>query len=480
MFASAFDPSTPSRTTIAGAPAGHDARALADIALRTHGKPLVHVALDDVRAAVLTEILAFFAPHVEVLSFPAWDCLPYDRISPHTDILGQRIATLDRLRRPFAKPCILLTTINAIAQKTLPPEALREVTLHAAVGDELPVEKLRRFLAASGYMNASTVREPGEFAVRGGIVDLFPPGTDEPARLDFFGDEIESIRSFDTLTQTTTAKIDALRLQPVTEVMLDERSIAAFRTGYRDLFGAVTDNDPLYESVTAGRKFPGMEHWLGLFYPRLVTLFDYVPLAPVSFDIQAEEAIASRLQQVEDFYQARLSLYQASKRAKKNDSASAYKPVPVHSLYLDRAALDSALQGRAVAHLSPFSAVDALDAGGKRGRDFADVRTKPEADLYGAVQAYASEQQAQNKRVALACYSQGSAERIAGLLRAHGLGSLATVKSWDEARKLDAKSIALVILGLEHGFVSRDLALITEQDILGDRLTRPARKRRAA
>jgi transcription-repair coupling factor (superfamily II helicase) len=482
MFAAAFDPEKAGRTTIAGAPAGHDVRVLAEVAARTPGKPLIHVALDDVRAAVLADALAFFVPHCEVLQFPAWDCLPYDRISPHADVVGERIATLNRLQQPFKRPAIVLTTVNAIVQKTLPPEVLQQANLSAAVGDELPIEKLRQFLAANGYVNAGTVREPGEFAVRGGIVDLFPPGADNPLRLDFFGDEIESIRVFDALAQTTTDKIERFSLGPISEVLPDERSIAHFRTGYRELFGAVTDNDPLYEAVTEGRKFPGIEHWLGLFYPQLFSLFDYVPGAAAIFDPQAFEAIKSRLAQIDDFYQARLGLYQASRRTKdKGHSAAAiYKPVPVERLYLSPAAIDKALADRAAGMLSPFAAPDeiAVDARGQRGRDFADARAQQQE--VPALQAYAAEQQKAGRRVAIACYSNGSAERIAGLLRAHGVTAPVAIKSIEELHKLDRAQIALIVLGFEHGFISPDLALITEQDILGDRLVRPTKKRRAA
>jgi len=484
MFASAFDIEKPSRTVIAGVPAGHDAHVLADIALHANGRPVVHVALDDMRGAVLADVLAFFAPHVEVLSFPAWDCLPYDRISPHTDILGQRIATLSRLGNPFTKPCVLLTTVHAISQKTLPLEVLQEASLYIGAGALLPIEKLRRFLVANGYAAVSTVREAGEFAVRGGIVDLYPPGTEGPVRLDFLGDEVESLRIFDPLSQTTTGKIDELNLHPISEVLLNERTIATFRSGYRELFGAVMENDPLYESVSAGHKFPGMEHWLGLFYPRLVSLFDYLPNSPVTFDWQAEEAIQSRGQQIEDFYQARLSLYEATKRSKKKgQSVTAYKPTPVDSLYLNQEKINRLLAGRAVAHFSPFVAVEpsSITAGGQRGRDFADARSgKPDSDLYATLQNYAKEQQAAGRHVALACYSNGSAERLAGVLRAHGFNALAQATSWDEIRKQDIKQISLIILGLEHGFIAPDLTLITEQDVLGDRLTRPVRKRRAA
>lgn len=484
MFVSFFDPDRIGRIVVAGAPAGHDVRVLADMALRAQGRPIIHVALDDVRAAIIAEALAFFAPHCEVVSFPAWDCLPYDRISPHADIVAERIAALGRFQKPFKKPCIILTTINALIQKTIPPDILHQANLNAAIGDELPVEKLRHFLASNGYINASTVREPGEFAVRGGIVDLFPPGYESPLRLDFFGNEIESIRVFDPLTQTTTDKIKEFRLGPISEVLLDERAIAHFRSGYRELFGVVSTNDALYEAVANGQKFPGVEHWLGLFYPQLFSLLDYLPHSPVIFDHQADEAIKSRLQQIEDFYQVRRSLFEASRHGKNKDQAiTVYKPVPVERLYLGQVALDNALSTRSVVLLSPFAPPDnseMFDAGGRRGRDFSDARARRETDLYESLREYAVEQQGHNKRVVLACYSQGSSERLANVLRAHGIATLVAARTWEETRKLDPKLIVLIILGFEHGFSAPDLTLISEQDILGDRLVRPARKRRAA
>ena len=142
-----------------------------------HGQPLIHVALDDIHAAVIADALSFFAPQCEVISFPAWDCLPYDRISPHTDIIGERIAALSRLGQPFTKPCIVLTTVGAIVQKTLPPEILESGKPECgASAIRCRSKNCARFLPANGYVSSGTVREPGEFAVRGGIVDLFPPG----------------------------------------------------------------------------------------------------------------------------------------------------------------------------------------------------------------------------------------------------------------------------------------------------------------
>lgn len=543
MFISAFNPHQPCRVRIGGAPAGHDARVVAEVALRCVGLPVVHVALDDVQAAVMAEALSFFAPHVEVVSFPAWDCLPYDRISPHADIVGQRLAALGRLAEPFKKPAVLLTTVGALTQKVLPPEVLKDTCLSLAVGDAMPLEKLTRLLIASGYHKAGTVREVGEFAVRGGIVDLYPAGYEQPIRLDFFGDELESLRFFDPLTQITTEKADKVSLESTSEVMLDERGITSFRSGYRELFGVSSDNDPLYTAVSAGQKFPGTEHWLPLFYPRLVGLLDYVPTAPVFFDPQAFDSIKARAAQVEDFYRARVALLEAAKRGK-DKTAVTYKPVPVAQLYFSLEDLEAALAAHAVGLLSVFvegntaaitpppcgegsdyreaigageggerrgkqlsglspvaplppypspqgggdstalaARLDAqsLNAAAMRGRDFADARAKPQsAVLYEEIKAYAAHHQAANKRVAIACYSQGSADRLTTLFRAHGIDATTLAKNWDEARKLDPKLIALVVLGLEHGFIAPDLALMTEQDILGDRLVRQTRKKKAA
>jgi len=482
MFASNWNIEQNTPVRLAASPEGHDARVLAEIAGKA-GRPLLYVALDDTRAAMMADALSFFAQGCEIVLFPAWDCLPYDRVSPHSDIVAQRIAALSRLRQPFKGPCVILTTVNALVQKTLPPDILAQASLNATVGESVPVERLRSFLAQNGYVNVGTVREAGEFAVRGGIVDLYPPGYEFPLRLDYFGDDIDSIRVFDPLTQTTTDKIDRFHLGPITEAILSETAIAHFRSQYRALFGAVTDSDALYESITQGQKFPGVEHWLGLFYPRLYSLLDYIPQAPVIFDAQSDDAIQSRLQQIEDFYQARLSLYQAAKRAKKKDGSVPYKPAPVEGLYLTSAVLDECLQQRPVATFSPFTAVAAsdIDCQGQRGRDFSVARqSQKESDLYEEVHAFISAQQKQNRRVALACYSQGSADRMAGLLRTHGVSAQEKVLSYQALRKLDTKLVGLVILGLEHGFVSPDLTVITEQDILGDRLVRTPRKRKAA
>ncbi|RME96722.1 MAG: transcription-repair coupling factor, partial [Alphaproteobacteria bacterium] len=290
---------------ITGAPEGADAPALGELAralLRASSErpaALMHIARDDKRLAALESALAFFAPDAPVISIPAWDCVPYDRVSPNGEIASRRIAGLASLalrkRQKPEQPVILLTTVNAAIQRVPPRDFFRCNVQRISAGETVELDGLIARLESLGYMRTGNVMEPGEYAVRGGIVDLFPPGRKRPLRLDFFGDLLEAIRSFDPETQRTRKTLREFFLLPVCEVPFGEETVRRFRQRYVELFGPVTASDPLYEAVSAGARFPGMEHWLPLFHERLETLFDYVPGASVSFDHMAEDARAQRL-----------------------------------------------------------------------------------------------------------------------------------------------------------------------------------------
>ena len=215
-----------------GAPEGWDAALLARRA-GEHAGALLHVARDDSRMARLAEALAFFAPEAELLRFPAWDCLPYDRVSPNPELVSERIATLARLLEKPAGPRIVLTTVNALVQLVPPRHVFEGASRSLAQGGTVRPEELARFLEANGYGRAGTVMEPGEYSIRGGIIDIFPAGRAEPVRLDLFGDTIESIRAFDPATQRSATRVTTFALRPVSEVSLDAESIARFRTGWR-------------------------------------------------------------------------------------------------------------------------------------------------------------------------------------------------------------------------------------------------------
>src|SRR6056297_1119191 len=307
---------------VGGAPEGFDARLVLKEA-EARGGPVIHVARDDKRLAQVAEALAFFAPDMPVIRFPGWDCLPYDRVSPNADISATRMATLATLVHGAPQRFVLLTTLNAVTQRVPPREVLREAAFAAAKGERIDEKALREFLVRMGFSQAPTVTEPGDYALRGGIIDIYPPGEAGPVRLDLFGDVLDGLRRFDPATQRTTETLDRIELAPVSEVILDEAAIRRFRQNYRIAFGAGVADDPLYEAVSAGRKPAGAEHWLPLFHERLETLFDYVPGASVTLGDQAGAARVARWESIADQYEARQHAL-----GQKTRGDTVYKPVP--------------------------------------------------------------------------------------------------------------------------------------------------------
>ncbi len=477
---------------IYGCPEGQDARLLADKAraLAKTRKILLHIALDDTRAATLKDTIGFFAPEVDVCYLPAWDCLPYDRVSPNAEIVAMRMAALATLvaweENEKFLPRILITTINAAVQRVPPKAVLKKAGFLARVGGRLDVASIQDYLAQNGYLRTDTVREHGEFAIRGGIIDLFPPGEDLPVRIDLFGNDIESIRSFDPATQRTEGKLDVFTLRPVTEFFLDEDSIQRFRSGYRETFGAVPPGDPLYEAVSEGRRYNGMDHWLPLFFDSLDTVFDYAADASLTVDQHVDQSREERWAQINDFYQARQTLEQAaSKRGKKKDSdvsltGAVYHPLPPKRLYLD--ATEWQKNAAQAQHIVPFADPHHPDedSAARRGRDFGDIRALPDGDLYAALGSHILYLQQNKKQVLIACYSEGSRDRLKGMMDHANIPHLKICESFAEAKRLKPNETGFCLLALEQGFVADDIAVITEQDILGDRLARrPGRRKKA-
>ena len=213
----------PRPVTLYGAPEGYEAAAIGDIVAEGHVLPWLHVCRDDGRMARFVAALEFFHPELDALTFPAWDCLPYDRVSPNGEIVSRRIDTLTRLATGGGDmPLVVLTTVNALIQRVPPKSLFDGRVLTPRPGGRIGLDRLQSFFQNNGYIRTDTVREPGEFAVRGGIVDLYPAGAVEPLRMDFFGDVLESIRSFDPLTQRSTGTLDQAALRPVSEVLLDD------------------------------------------------------------------------------------------------------------------------------------------------------------------------------------------------------------------------------------------------------------------
>jgi transcription-repair coupling factor (superfamily II helicase) len=469
------------RLTVSGAPQGYDAYVAAEAA-RRRGGPVLFVALDDVQADAAERAITFFAPSLTVLPFPAWDCLPYDRVSPKPDIESRRLATLAVLAKGGDKPAVIVTTINALLQRVPPRTAIAGASFAAKNGAEVDREALVAFLAGNGYVRAGTVREPGDFALRGGIVDLWPPGEEQPLRLDFFGSTLDAIRRFDAETQLSDKKAVAeVALLPASEAPLNREAISRFRTGYVAAFGAAGD-DPLYESVSAGRKTQGMEHWLPLFYDHLDTLFDYLPRCLVLLGHQAEESKAARLELVRDYYETR-EQFRHAKDDKHAIKGPPYKPLKPETLYLTDADWKAALAKNIARELTPFQAPEStgsVDAGGRQGRDFAPERQGGNLNVFQAAADHLKAQQAAGKRVLVASWTEGSVERMGGVMSDHGVTPIRKVADWPEALKLDTSAFAIACLGIERGFEAPDFVILSEQDVLGDRMVRAQTRARRA
>ncbi|MDA7946737.1 MAG: transcription-repair coupling factor [Hyphomicrobiaceae bacterium] len=480
------------RLTLAAAPEGLDGLALAEIAAalkavdKSRCANLLHVARDDKRMATLQAAIDFFGSgRIRTIVFPAWDCVPYDRISPNSEIASRRLAALAALAGESEvnadQAVIVLTSVNAIMQM-VPPRRFMErsvLRLHPGTSDGLDV--LTSQLESSGYVRTGNVIEPGEYAVRGGIADLFPPGRQSPVRLDFFGDTLESIREFDTDTQRTTKSLEEVLLLPVSEAVLGPDTVTAFRQRYVELFGPVTSADPLYEAISAQARYQGMEHWLPLFHGTLESLFDYVPGAWITCDALVEEARAERADQIEDHYQSR-----AKSLEQKNFGAPPYKPVPSEQLFLNEQAWKEELASRHVATFSPFevpegtSGEEVISLQGRVGRSFAAERAQEGINVFDAVVQHIGDLNKRSKQVVVASWSNGARERLSGLLGDHGLQSTNPVDDFAGVDAIAPGQTALAILGLEAGFETPNLAVVAEQDILGDRLIRRRSARKAA
>ncbi len=469
--------------TLANVAEGAEGLVVSDLARAIAARPkkpaisLAVICRDGPRMQQLARALEFFAPDLAVMQFPAWDCQPYDRVSPHGGILAQRLTTLARLARLTGseKPLIVLTTVNAAVQRVPARDAVAAQALSVAPGHVVPMDSIIGWLEHNGYNRSSTVREPGEYAVRGGILDLFPAGLDQPVRFDFFGDSLESIRSFDAETQRTLLDMRSLDLVPISEFQLVTETIRRFRMAYTAQFGAPGPDDALYQAVSEGRRYPGMEHWLPLFQERMDTLFDYLGDAPVAIEPQGEDAARERFKQITDYYEARRDALEHP------GGGTVYKPLPPDRLYLTEEEWRERLNEGALARLTPFAVPEAegvFDAGARRGRDFAPERNDASVNVFEALVAHVHALQSQRKKVVVTLWSEGSRDRMASMLRDHKLSNVTPVNAWRTVQATPRNEAMLAVLGMESGFETDNVAVISEQDILGDRLVRPRKASR--
>ncbi|PZM11323.1 transcription-repair coupling factor [Rhizobium tubonense] len=473
--------------TIGNVPAGLDPFIIAELA--RSGEPVAYVLSDGQRMADIEQMLGFIAPDIPVLTLPAWDCLPYDRVSPSSDTSARRLAALGGLiahrRKPHA--AIVLVTVNAMLQKVAPQDIIESLAFSAKPGNQVRMDDIAGRLERNGFDRVATVREVGEYAVRGGILDVFVPGSEEPVRLDFFGDTLETIRSFDPASQRTTGQVRSLDLNPMSEVTLTPDTISRFRKNYLTLFGAATRDDALYLAVSEGRRYPGMEHWLPLFYEKLETVFDYLHGFRFITDHTVREAAEERSKLVSDYYDARLNTGEPRKGAMAQGTP--YKPIAPGQLYLTGKVFGQTLDAFNAIRLSPFNEIEGearrvvnVEArqGPRWARSAQESVDAERINVFDAVVKHIADRRASGGKVLITAWTEGSLDRLLQVLAEHGLARIKTIEAMKDLDGLAKGEAAAAVLSLEAGFETGNLAVIGEQDILGDRMVRRSKRRKRA
>ena len=466
--------------TLSSVVGGYDAFLLTE-ALKNAKHDVLYIVSNGVELEQTADTVRYLNPDLQVLTFPAWDTVPYDRVSPNVNIVSARLETLAELaHEPNAKKSrLIIASIGAVIQKLPPKKIFLNAQRVFKTGGKLYFNDFMHYAAVNGYTKVEQVMEPGEYAVRGDIIDIFPTGALMPVRLDLFDEDIEKIRTFDPLTQRTVGVIDQYVFGVANEVVLDANTIKNFRSAYREAFGTEGLKDEIYESVSNGRKYLGMENWLPFFYEdALPTLFDYLPSAYVVLGHDYDGALQAKEDSIIDYYTARLEALKIKNTAEE----TVYRPIKPELLYLKAAEFSAIAEKKQAVKLTALSLPDSESILNQKvipARDFAHAKNINSAAVYQDVKDYLIEN-GRLRRI-VCCYSEGSRERLYTLMNEYGIKDLTFADTFTDALSKTAhKKIALVILGLPHGFKNSEFCLVSETDILGERQNRKARKKVSA
>ena len=438
---------------------------LAEAARKASG-PLLIVAADAREASQLEDELRFFsAPGTYIETFPDWETLPYDLFSPHPDIVSQRLRLLSTL--PRLNKGIVVVDLETLLQRLAPQAYIDAHAFDLAVGQKLDLAAFRERLSGAGYVASSQVMAPGEFAVRGSLVDLYPMGSSVPFRIDLFDDEVESIRTFDAETQRSGERVDAIRLLPAREFPLTAEGIQQFKRRFRNRFEGDLTRMPIYNDIAEGAPPPGIEYYLPLFFDSTASLFDYLPAnttIAVHLDVQAlgEQAYG----EIEKRYEQR--------------SHDAERPIlPPAEVFMPPEELASRLAAFRRIEISKVELdplTQSLPVHNFQTRRPPSLRIDPRAEEPAAELSQFLREF--NGRVLIAAESAGRREMLLDLLMRRSIAPR-LVESWPAFAHSDAQ-LAITVSPLATGLVLQDppLAIIAEEQLFGERARQERRRRR--
>lgn len=445
-------------------------------ALEQTNQGCIFVAKDASHLKQVSDMLNLTGCRFPILEFPAWDCVPYGRSSPAADIQSQRLKSLWTLTQAQnrQKPFVILTTINAISQRTLPAQWLRRMGQKLCSGASISMEQLLNLLNGLGYERVSIAREAGEFAVRGGILDIYPIGYDTGVRVDFFGDEIESLRLFDVVSQKSHSDIKELELIAASEVILNDDTVQHFRTQYRMLAGEIPKDDLLYQSISSKKIWPGMEHWLPLFYQKTENLLDYAPELPLLLGYQTDDALKMRIDAIQDYYMARKAIWDT-----KDDSSELYVPIKPQLLYETKDSLQEQIQKRKVFLCSPFKQIgdDRYDLSSQRMPKFYEL-SAGEGSILSRLTSWINQQELSN--IIITYKNISTEQKLKRLFEDSDDFTLVSKTNFTDAQKVHLPKIALLQAELSQGIIYGKYGVISDDDILGQTIGRSVKSKRKA
>jgi transcription-repair coupling factor (superfamily II helicase) len=457
-------------------PAGSEALPLIEI-IKNSNNGVVHVCKNDVYLEKIHDLIKFFSKDIEIFDLPAWDTNPYDKVSPNSEIISNRLQTLTAIKNGLSKNQVLLTTANAFNQKIIPVEVIKNSSLEVKVKQKIKRDDLLGFLVNNSYINVSAASDHGEFSVRGSIIDIYPPSSEFGIRIDFFGDDIESIRKYDPLTQISTSEIKEYNIIPASEILLNAKYIERFKENFIKNFGVTTaGKEPVFDAVCEGRKYIGFENYIPLFYDRLDTVFDYCVGATITFEHDVEGVFAERFEQIKDSYNSRI-VYAKSGRYDNSDNF-----LEPHNLYIIDSELDEVLKNKTVIYFSKFDR-----AAGENGFAFeyrpaenyfaeSKIKNISSIDLLKNQLFEEFAKSGKTKNI-IACFSSGSRDRLAGILSEHNLNYVLIDDIEKELALINKTNVGLCIVALDSGFKAENYNIISEADLLGERIFRKKKTR---
>lgn len=426
-------------------------------AIENTDKVVLVIASDSTSAERIEHELSFFlANRLPILRLPDWETLIYDSFSPHQDIVSDRLDVLNQL--PVLDRGILVVPATTLIQRMAPTNFILGSSLVLETGQKFDIPQMRRRLQGAAYRAVDTVFEHGEYAVRGAIMDIFPMGSNEPYRIDLFDDEIDSLRLFDPETQRSTDKVQNISLLPAREFPLTESAIRLFKDQWYQKFHSGTRASPVYRDVSQGLSPAGIEYYLPLFFDSLQTLFDYLPENTLVFCEDIETRLEEHWHEAEARYE--------------NLRHDIERPIlPPRDLIMPTDELFS--------HLKSYPRIDYHQGETTKGQRF-EYTTLPDLSVEDRAQQplRALKEFVDNghHRVLIVAESNGRREVVDDLIRRHGLDARIH-DSWDEFLNNTSK-LGIAVAPLERSLAHNDIAMLTEQQLFGERVLQKRRRDR--